>query len=118
MSNYYESAMAAIPESTNSASTSSALSSWLEKNEEWGFTATQLTAICRKICTTNSAVLSSIVSDLTGFRTKCGACNASAAIALMCLEGLHSNIATVENCEGLYIVVAKYFQLLMLQHPR
>ena len=96
---YFDSVMAAIPDSNNTAVKSRALDTWLDEHEEWGFCAKHLTAICRKVSTSNSAVLSSIASKLVGtFEPHiCGGCNHRAVIALMTAEGLRGNISSVSS---------------------
>ena len=94
---YYERLMAAIPDVSNTASKSQAFDKWISDNEEWGFTAAELTNIANKITTDNSAILGSMASHLVGtFEPHiCGAANAKAVIALMTNKGINSNISSV-----------------------
>jgi hypothetical protein len=66
MSRYYDAIIAAIPDTDNTASKSSAFSQWIKAHDEWGFSADQLVRIANKITDRNTAVLGSMAGELVG----------------------------------------------------
>ena len=66
MTNYFDAVMAAIPDTSNTASKSSAFDKWIQAHDEWGFSAEQLVRVANKITTSNTAVLGSMAGKLVG----------------------------------------------------